>query len=366
MRSNLVLEADFVPNPFMALKGAYNGLFCPIINQQPVFGGATNAGFFTLALTANGAFSGRLVLQGTSLPFSGAFNVQLQALAQVARSRQPALTLNLQINPVTANLETNVITGTVSTGPVDYLADLLAYRAIAAGSNVYSGAYTLLVEGCEDDGACFGVLTNVPWGDSPATVQVSPVSGGIQMVGTLADGTAIGQAVAASEAGQWPLYASLYGGRGLLIGWVSLGQPSGLVYWLMPSSVNRFYTNGFSQWRMAELTKYTVPPLRQNAVAWTNAEVVFDGGNLSGRLTNQVVLSNNSLRVISGSINNLSLTINPNNGSFSGSFAHPANGRGTPFHGMVEQLLPAPDSLNGGWFLGPDGSGGTIRLHPNP
>jgi hypothetical protein len=364
MRSNLVLEADFIPNPFIALKGSYNGLFYPTINQQPAPYGATNSGFFALALASNGGFSGRVGLQGTSLPFTGRFNAQLQAQPQVARWGQPALTLNLQLNPAMPDGATNVLTGTVGSG-AQWQADLLAYRAIAAGSNAYGGAYTMLVGGCEDDGQCFGTLTNVPWGDSPAVAQVSPTTGTLQMSGSLADGSLVSQSTAVSENGLWPLYLPLYNGRGFLLGWISLDAPSPLLYWLMPPSVNRFYTNGFWQARVPLLTKYSVPPVRQNAVAWTNAEVVLIGGK-AGSLTNAVVLSNNVVRVTGGSISNLSLTITPATGGFSGSFRHPVTRQVTPFRGVLDQTLPVTDAVNGGWFLGPDGSGGIIRLHPDP
>ena len=363
MRSNLVLEADFVPNPFIAFKGSYNGLFYPTINTQPHPSNATSTGFFALMLATNGGFSGRVVLQGTNFPFSGAFNAQLQAQTQVARLGQPALALNLQFNQITQDGETNVLTGTVGSG-ADWLADLLAYRAISAGSNGYGGAYTMLVGGCEDDGACFGVLTNVPWGDSPLIVRVNPLTGALQMNGTLADGNNLTQTTSVSENGLWPFYVPLYAGRGFLTGWLSLDKPSALLYWLMPASANRFYTNGFCQPRRALLAKYIAPSVGQNAVTWTNAEVVLVGGKLPGSLTSRVVLEHNALRVTGGSISNLNLTINPSSGLFSGSFVHPVSKQVTPFRGLVEQVLPPPESVNGGWFLGPDASGGIIRLHP--
>ena len=363
MRSNLVLEADFVTNPFIAFKGSYNGLFYPTINSQPAPSSATNTGFFALVLTTNGGFSGRVALQGTSFPINGAFNAQLQAQTQVARLGQPALALNLQLNPITQDGETNVLTGTVGSG-ADWLADVLAYRAISGGSNGYGGAYTMLLDGCEDDGACFGVLTNVPWGDGPLIVRVNLLTGSIQMSGTLADGNNLTQTTSVSENGLWPFYVPLYAGRGFLTGWLSLDQPSAILYWLMPASANRCYTNGFWQPRRALLAKYIAPPVGQNTVTWTNAEVVLVGGKLAGSLTNRVVLEHNALRVTGGSISNLNLTINPSSGLFSGSFVHPVSKQVTPFRGLVEQVLPPPESVNGGWFLGPDASGGIIRLHP--
>ena len=365
MRSNLVLEADFVPNPFIAFKGSYNGLFYPTINSQPHPSNATNTGFFALMVATNGGFSGRVVLQGTNFPISGAFNAQLQAQTQVARLGQPALALNLQLNPINQDGDTNVLTGTVG-GGTDWLADLLAYRAVAAGSNGYGGAYTLLVGGCEDDGACFGVLTNVPWGDSPLIVRVNALTGSLQMSGTLADGNNLTQTTSVSENGFWPFYVPLYAGRGFLVGWLNFDQPKAILYWLMPASANRFYTNGFWQPRRVLLAKYIAPPVGQNAVTWTNADVVLVGGKLPGSLTNHVVLEHNALRVTGGSISNLNLTINPSSGLFSGFFVHPVTKQVTPFRGLVEQVLPPPESVNGGWFFGPDGSGGIIRIHPEP
>lgn len=371
MQWNMVLQANFVLNPFIALKGNYNGLFYPVINGWAVPSGATNAGFITLRLTGQGGFNGQLLLEDETLPFSGAFDLQLQAQASVPRPGKPALTVNLQLNPEmldpdTDDLETNVITGTVMDG-TQWASDLLAYRAATGSSNQYAGAYTMLMEGCEDSGECF-VNADVPWGDSPAAVNVSRF-GAIQMIGALSDGASISQDTAVSENGSWPLFVSLYGGGGCLIGWMSLdtNQPVSPLCWLAPASPpgTCYYTNGFNQWRETLLTGYVVPPPGQNAVNWTNAMVAIHCEDLPTALTNQIVLANNVLRAVSGPISNFKLNITLTNGLFNGSFVHPVTKRVTNFHGALEQNPSDIYPLDsGGWFLGSLGEGGIIRFHP--
>ena len=52
MQSNLVLQANIIPNPFIPVKGTYNGLFAA---NQP---GAGELGFFTLTLATTAATAG--------------------------------------------------------------------------------------------------------------------------------------------------------------------------------------------------------------------------------------------------------------------------------------------------------------------
>ena len=59
MQSNLVLEANFVPNPFIPLQGTFNGLFLDTNNVTEA-----SSGFFTLTLTKSGAFTGKIMTSG--------------------------------------------------------------------------------------------------------------------------------------------------------------------------------------------------------------------------------------------------------------------------------------------------------------
>lgn len=362
MQSNMVLTANFVENPFIPLQGTYNGLFY----QADMMGGflpstsSADSGFFTLTLAAGGSFSGRAGLAGTNLPFSGAFNLDLQSQAIVQQPGRAPLAFSLELAP-----EARAILGwaELSEGRTS---SLLARRAAAGKSNAFAGTYSLMVVGC-DGTSCF-VGPPVPMGDSPATVKVSP-TGAIQMAGTLSDNAGISQSTAVSEDGYWPLYVSPYRGHGLLLGWLNFADYAGTasVMWEKePPKRGDRYTNGFTSPRVAVVTRYTLPPQGQNAVDWTNGTVVINSGNLPTgvRLTNEIALVNNRARVSGGSISNLTLTINPANGLFQGTFMDPVTARPQPFSGSVMQSSPEFFRVaSGGWFLGTN-TGGTIRLHP--
>lgn len=378
MQSNLVLQANFVPNPFISLQGVYSGLFYPTDKSyMSTNAGPTNSGFVGLTLNNRGGYSGSLLFGGQVWSFTGAFDVGLQSRATAARKGSTALgpSLSLRLNPAiyypqADETETNVLTGTIAQGS-QWLSDLRAYRNSTGNSNLYAGAYTLLIEGCNDWGTCFGDgFTTLPDGDSPATVTILP-TGAIQVRnGTLADGTAFATNAMASEQGVLPLYVPLYGGQGFLMGWVTLttNQSGSPVEWLMPPRLSGHYnTNGFSQSRLLLLTKYAAPAPGQNAMNWSNAVVQITGGNLpipansTDILTSQVLVSNNVVRVISGTISNLTITITATNGLFKGSFRNPVSNTITSFNGALA-TDPGTPIDGGGWWLGPRGEGGNIRI----
>src|SRR5262249_48232978 len=70
MQSNMVLQANFIPNPFIPLKGVYNGLFYATNELAP-----QRSGFFTASVTDQGRFTARLILGGQAFPISGQFNL---------------------------------------------------------------------------------------------------------------------------------------------------------------------------------------------------------------------------------------------------------------------------------------------------
>jgi hypothetical protein len=372
MQSNMVLQANFVPNPFPALTGDYNGLFYPtnLLGDAAGWANATNSGFFALKLMTNGSFSGNLALEGKIVPFSGALDLSLQGQVTVSQLGRTPLTINLELDPVAGN-----ISGSVERGE-QFTSFLLARPASTGNSNPYAGAYTLLVEGCDDGGACFlgpdGLPispTDLPEGDSPATVKVSQ-TGTIQMSGSLSDGTPISQSTAVSPDGYWPLYVmygSPYGGQGLLIGWLNFVNYGGvaMILWEKSPSVptGGYFPDGFSSERVALVRPYIAPPPGQNAVNWTNGTVLISSGDLPAGVSSQVLLVNNQFSMTDGNITNLTITITPANGLFQGTFVHPLTGRTTSFKGAVMQT-PSPFyyvNSGGGWFLGTN-AGGNIRL----
>ena len=143
MYSNMVLQANFVPNPFPALAGSYNGLFYPT-------NGVTEAssGYITVIVQSNsaGAYSASLRLDGGTYIYSGAFG--LNGLAQTNLPRagtNPVLvTLNLDFNQADAFMG-----GSVSNEATGWNSVIQADRAVfntnANPATNYAGHFTLLL-----------------------------------------------------------------------------------------------------------------------------------------------------------------------------------------------------------------------------
>jgi hypothetical protein len=119
MKSNLVLTANFVPNPFAALKGTYTGLFFETNNVR-----ATNSGFIKIQVTGRGKFSGKLTIDGRNFPLRGALDYLGNAeIPLLRRPISPVLvTLNLDLSGA------NGISGEVTDG--NWVSALAAKKAL--------------------------------------------------------------------------------------------------------------------------------------------------------------------------------------------------------------------------------------------
>ncbi len=373
-RTSAVVVVSFTYNRMAGYKGTFNGLFQPTNSTVT----ASNSGFFSLLLSDKGSFSGKLLMGTTSMPFSGNFNQETMESEVTVKRRAPlsALTLKVKVNPESENpenggMDTNVITGVVIE-PEGWSSDIRAYRGVTKAA---AATYTMLIEGCNYWGNCYGANTNQPDGDSPASVKITTRGLG-QLSGKLADGSSIRQSATVSEAGYWPVYVSLYRGTGVLIGWLNNlwttnvvnDERSGMLNWVQPAgTAGSHYVEGFSQPRVTRLTTYHPPLLRQNPVNWSEADVVITGGNIPYEqpLTNHVVLNNGLFSVAAGDIQRLSLKVTPTTGLFSGTFINPISGRSTKISGaLVDQEDPMAQATTGGWWLGPDKESGNIRLYP--
>jgi len=351
MRTGLMLQANFVPNPFIPVKGSYNGLFYEtngVLHES--------SGFFTLTLTARGTFSLRMRSNGKSYALSGQFNLDGRAVG-IARDRfRNALMVELQSDLATG---TDRITGRISNGM--WLADLVADRAVFHArtnrATRFAGKYTVVIPGSTN-----GVAG--PGGDGFGTATVS-LGGIVKMSGTLADNTRSSQRVSVSTNGHWPFYVSLYGGKGSLLSWMAFtNRPAddlhGLLSWIKPSLPSaKYYPAGFTNEIELIGSLYRPPVGRTNhAVQITNGMVVFSGGNLNVAFTNQVRIGANN-KVTNDSPNKLTLTLVPSSGLFRGTVTMPGTNKTFTFTGVLLQK-----QTNGsGFFLGTNQSG---RVHFQP
>ncbi len=360
MQSNLVLEANFVPNPFLPEQGVFNGLFLDT-------NGVTEAssGFFTLALTKSGAFTGKILTSGStySLPTTKRFDVGGQVEFMIP-TKPNTLTVNLQLD--ISDPAGEQITGTVSDGT--WTAGLTADRAVfSATTNKavnYEGQYTLAIAGSDDPATS-------PGGFGWATLSISS-AGLITMKGNLADGTAMSQSVSVSKDGRWPFYTSYAsppaGNGGTVFGWITFSnQPAsalgGTMYWFRPAGKTpAVYQSGFTNMVTAIGSAYN--PTNKPLLDLTNGQVTLDGGNLLLPITNQITLSANNTITLTAApenTNKLALVITTKTGLISGSFQNPTNAKQSI---KVKGVLLQNQTNAAGYFLGPNQSGALLLEHP--
>lgn len=163
--------------PLPPLAAGYTGL---ITNVTP---SATNTGTITLKVLPSGAFSGKLLLGGTSFPIKGTFATDGTTPDLTLSRKAPltSLTLHLVLD-VTGG--TNRITGNLTDGTFTsaLVLDRAAYdkKANPLPTGLV-GAYTMLFQSTE-------VSATVPQGTGYGTVKVD-AAGVVKLTASLADGT---------------------------------------------------------------------------------------------------------------------------------------------------------------------------------
>ncbi len=348
MQTSTLLEASFIPSPFVAVKGSYNGLFTTTNGVTEETAGMLKG----LVVGAGGAYSGALLIDGGSHAVSGSFLVSGQAsnyIARPARQGGPLtllMTLDLSNNPP-------AITGTVagSNNGALWTADLVANRA---GTNV-SATYTMVLAP-----TIFGV-PGIPSGYGYLLLTERP--SGLSLSGALADGTAVNQNVPVDDTGYIPVYASLYGNTGLVTGWVSLadGMLDGDLDWIKKAAHSGLYTNGFTNMIIAEGGLWTN---RSPALALSDGQLNLDGGSLTNPLVYNVTVSSKNVLTKSGSTPTNSLTgnINPKTGLLTITFG---NGSGRAVTAGKGAALQATTNA-AGYFLGKTNAGSLILTNVTP
>ena len=347
MKKSTILQVNFIPNPFLPFVGTYNGLFWATNGIV----GETNAGMLKgLTLTSKGTYSGSLLINGANKSISGSFNVAGQAGKSISLGGNEG---NVEVvMTLTSNDPAPQVTGTVSgTGWVS--TNLTADRA--TNNSQLSTQYTMLIppdtnEASSPGGCGYALITG-----SAGTAKTAATA---KITGALADGTAFSQSVPVSQDGYVPLYASLYSGKGLLLGWINLDptNDSGALFWVHPVRTGLF-TGAFTSTNQIKLSPWTNLPATSEALP-TNL-LVLEMSNSTTLQTNNFVMSigsNFKLGQVSGPTN-LSGTINPKTGLLTvtiGSGASKQTG-----YGVI-----LPNGTNGGGYLLTRTNAGAIILQP--
>ena len=354
MQTNLILQANFVTNPFTAVSGVYNGLFYPDSGVTE-----RSSGFFTvkLASTSKGLYTGTLKVDNGSYGLSGTFDLTGSATKVVTRTGKTPVTVYLHLDLVTPD---DQISGSVSN--VAWLSTLLGDRATFSASNKatnYSGKYTMIIPPTNN----FPV--DSPGGYGYATITNND-TGTVSLTGYLADGSAISQSVPISKDGHMPLYVSLYSGKGSLLGWVNFtnAPPKNLsanLSWIKTNNVSGLlYVNGFTNQVDVMGSLYTpLPNSSTRIINLTTGVISMTDGNLSAPLDFNVSLSTaNVVAKTDGQTNALTVTFTGSTGAMVVTF-HPT-GVASSYSGKGAVLQNQTNVF--GYFLGPNQSG-SIWFH---
>ena len=347
MQSNLVLIVNFVPSPFIAVKGTFNGLFYD--TNTPAH---ANAGAFSLTLDDKGGVRGT-VRQGTKTrKFTGTFSLERTARVTVpATITEPALSLALEIDFVNAT-----ITGLASNA--HFVSTITAHRNPFSTKTLpapMAGNYNAALPGAD--------AAPAPVGDGFATLTVS-TAGRVSTKFTLTDSSAFSLVTATASGAQVPVYAALYGGRGSLFGWLTVtnsasNDVAGTLWWTKPGTVGgALYPAGFTNQTGVLGSRYVAPPARTAVLALTNGAVLLSGDGLVEALTNSVTLGSDN-KIAGG--HGIALTIAPAKGAVSGSFLDPITGKKHTVKGLA---LPHQNEARG-FFLG-TGENGRMQLGEQP
>jgi hypothetical protein len=228
MKSNLVLVADFEPNPFAAISGAYTGLFLDANTNRFRL---ENSGLFALQLGNSGAFSGHIAIQGVTHPFHGGFDFLGKAQLGIVRRALPPVALTLQLDvgggsgaitgAVTTASDANILTSGLLanrtarpppvTGRRDFLLNDGAGNSLVTASSLISSSGSVVIRGSDQSFGKFNIATTIS-NDGSVPFYLPFDHGGGVLMGWLQFGTDGGQSVS----GQLFLVAPTVAGVSLL------------------------------------------------------------------------------------------------------------------------------------------------------
>jgi hypothetical protein len=398
-REGLALNANFITNPFnSSVAGTYNGLIkasedlpdrgaagtSPEDGSQPGLG---TEGFFTASVMNTGAFSGRLTIDGMVLNVAGSFDAQgrarfgtARALTQtVARPNKPSLIVKFDIGgPVGSAAPPGTILGEVTAKDFQKSALPVAVSQVRAERAHFTGLTApltvpdqyLTVTGTSPapagrtDGVYTVVLPSVPVasqppriadlfdaqdyppGDGVGTLKVTK-SGGVSLVATLADGTAVTATGTLTQDLRTAFFAQLYTLKGFLSVPIKLDitqldsdlktEAGGKVLWSRPyNSLSHFYPYGWAETLEVDLlgARYAATAGQcvmrapngaylQAADADGNVTLALSGGNLTGDLVKSANLSTTDVVTkVPDNDPTFTILVNRLTGAVTGTFAH--------------------------------------------
>jgi uncharacterized repeat protein (TIGR03803 family) len=363
METSLSLTANFENNIYLAGAGTYNGLFAEVTTNGVVDVTEATAGLLGgLVVGTNGNYSGKLWVDGVSKTIGGTFFTASDGTNTYgSATNKVALPGGTVLIEMTMDASTNppYIYGTVAATNGAWSSMLLAARA---ANTMPAAQYTMLIPPVANDPATspagYGYASITNTAGSAKDVSKATIGG------ALADGTTFSQSVGVSEDGYVPFYDSLYGNKGLLLGWINLTNNStgaGLT-WIHPATRTGLYKGGFTN---------TIPASELQLAPWLDTSNALS--TVTNSLTNLFIADTINFDdylfdfgvgygkkfTLSGVSGNETLTgsLNPKNGLLQVTFG---SGKGKHMNGFGA-ILQNTTNGGGGYFLTPT-TGGALQL----
>ena len=326
MRTNEVLQANFVPSPFIPVRGAYTGLFYDL--NAPAH---ENAGGFALTLDDKGGFGGTVTMGRNKRRFRGTFSLERVATVNIpGTTTLPSLALALELDT-----QAGAIGGTVTMG-TNEPSTLVAFRnAFSAKLNPApnAGFYNAVLPSTNDPALA-------PPGDGFVPITIT-TAGRVSGRGVLADGTGWSFVSATSKEAWVPVYVPLYAGRGSIFGWLTVtntgaNDVAGTLWRAQPTSDGGFAVGGSlitTNTTFNTVGSRFTPVTRGTPVLNLNPGLAVLIGS-SGSISNIFTLGGDNK--ITGS-DGLNLSITTSKGLVTGSFVNPSTSRKRTVRGIALQ-----------------------------
>lgn len=317
------------PSAIISLRlapGSYNGLF--YLDDDPT---DDTSGYVTLTVDSSQIYSGKVLQHGHSYPFTGRFSAGKSVASTIVRTGKRSLRINLK---APADTGFDGIRGVVNDG--FRVIPLQARRSVYSASSPtpQAGNYTLALTGIRSASA--------PNGHGFGNLTISS-QGNINFIAKLADDTSASQGTMVANAGVWPVYIPLYGGKGSVLGWLSFTNSSdtrcaGELRWIKaPHSGGKNYPGGFAT-KVPIIASSFAPTAAGLGIDLNNYELVFDGAKIYSAVSDQLTtITGNTINFSQVSASTGTLTADPTTGQFSGTFIHPITKLKTPIKGIVLQ-----------------------------
>jgi hypothetical protein len=351
------LIANFLANPFnIDLAGTYTGLFFDTNNNvEP-----TTSGYITVTVTTAGAYSGKLYLADPATSFAISGQLGLADGGSIATATAPLiklgksqfLSVNLQIST-----DTNLSDQTLGSlgGSVNVFTDVTETNLVWTegimgelslnNTNVALGLYNVVMQPISSD------PSQGPGGYGFVSATVAK-NGAVALVINLPDGTspAISFSSSLAQDGTCPFYTSLYGGKGVILGWLQFATDgSGTVQgssvnWVKLPVADKFYTSGFTATPTLSGALYVPPKAGINIFGWTAGVLITDQNPSGWSVTFNPV--KNTFTGPKGLAISLTATTGALTVTASGPLLPAGSSGAITAHGVV---LPASDSTGGGY-----------------